>query len=721
MLRQYELVERVKSYDPGADEALLNRAYVYAMKMHGTDKRASGDPYFSHPVEVAGLLSEKRLDAASIVTGLLHDTVEDTEATLEIIQDSFGAEVATLVDGVTKLTQLEIQSSKTKQAENFRKLVLAMSQDIRVLVVKLADRLHNMRTLHFLKKEEKRKRIARETLEIYVPLTERIGIRDWKDELEDLSFDQLNSDARASIVSRLNFLHDESGDLIGRVLDELRTVTRDAGLDAEVHGREKSPFSIWRKMQRQNIAFEQLSDIVAFRVVVSSVEECYRALGAIHGRFSVTPGRFKDYISLPKPNGYRSLHTGVIGPDNQRIEIQIRSREMHEIAELGVAAHWRYKSDDDTGEGGKPLREGRQYRWLRDMLDILSNASGPDDFLEHTKMEMFSDQVFVFTPKGELHSLPRGATPVDFAYAVHTEVGNHCVGAKVNGRIKPLRTPLRNGDQVEVITSKAQTPSPAWEAMVITGKARAAVRRYIRTKQRDQYLSLGREVIQNTFDHGNHELTDKALRGVLQNFDEESVDDLYVAVGEGRHTAREVLYAVYPGVKDEQTKGAPKKAVAKKSGSDGKSQAVPIKGLISGMAVHYARCCHPLPGDRIVGIVTTGRGVTIHTIDCKNLENFAETPERWIDLKWQTEEDEPQPFTGRISAVLSNEPGSLAAITTVIGRNGGNIDNLNFTNRGNDFFEMLVDIEVTHVRQLNNILAALRATSVVNSVDRTRA
>ncbi|MDJ0684854.1 MAG: bifunctional (p)ppGpp synthetase/guanosine-3',5'-bis(diphosphate) 3'-pyrophosphohydrolase [Alphaproteobacteria bacterium] len=719
MLRQYELVERVKSYDPAADEDQLNRAYVYAVKMHGAQTRASGDPYFSHPVEVAGLLSEKRLDSSSIITGLLHDTVEDTDATLDGLSEKFGDEVAGLVDGVTKLTQLELQSSRTKQAENFRKLVLAMSQDIRVLVVKLADRLHNMRTLHFLKKEEKRKRIARETMEIYVPLTERIGIRDWKEELEDLSFQQLNPDARASITARLQFLHNEGGDLIANVVDELRRLLAEAGVKAEVQGREKSAFSIWRKMQRQNIGFEQLSDIVAFRVVVNTLEECYQALGAIHGAYPVTPGRFKDYISLPKPNGYQSLHTGVIGPDNRRIEIQIRTREMHEIAELGVAAHWVYKSSPDQA---KPQRDGKQYRWLRDMLDILSNASGPDDFLEHTKMEMFSDQVFVFTPNGDLHALPRGSTPIDFAYSVHTEIGNRCVGSKINGRIKPLRTELRNGDQVEVITSKAQTPSPAWEAYVKTGKARAAIRRFVRSKQRDQYLSLGREVVQNIFQQTDHELTEKALKNVLAHFDVESVDDLYVAVGEGRYAAREVLYAVYPGAKAELQQAAPvKKAPPAQSVADGSKHTIPVKGLIPGMAVHYARCCHPLPGDRIVGIVTTGRGVTIHTIDCKTLETFADTPERWIDVGWEMNEEDPPAFMGRLHAVLANEPGSLATISTVIGRNGGNINNLNFTSRGEDFYEMLIDIEVTNVRQLNNIIAALRATAVVNSAERAQA
>ncbi|MBP5855872.1 bifunctional (p)ppGpp synthetase/guanosine-3',5'-bis(diphosphate) 3'-pyrophosphohydrolase [Marivibrio halodurans] len=720
MLRQYELVERVKTYEPGADEDALNRAYVFTMRAHGTQKRASGDPYFSHPVEVAGLLSEKRLDSASIITGLLHDTVEDTETTVAQIGDLFGPEISGLVDGVTKLSQLELQSDRSKQAENFRKLVLAMSQDIRVLVVKLADRLHNMRTLHFIKASEKRRRIARETMDIYVPLAERIGIRDWKEELEDLAFQELNPDARASIIKRLAFLRERGGDLIGRVRVTLAELIEKESVAAEVSGREKSPYSIWRKMQRQNVGFEQLSDIMAFRVIVDTVADCYRVLGVIHARYSSVPGRFKDYISLPKPNGYRSLHTGVIGPENQRIEIQIRTREMHEVAELGVAAHWRYK---DSGKSrSAPSTEGRQYRWLRELLEILENAAGPEDFLEHTKMEMFSDQVFVFSPKGDLFALPRGSTPVDFAYAVHTDIGDRCTAARVNGRIMPLRTQLRNGDQVEVVTSKAQTPSPAWESFVVTGKARACIRRFIRSQQREQYLRLGREIVEKIFHQFHYELTEKALKGVLKRFRVDSVEDLHVAVGEGRVTGREVLYAVYPGAKDQQQ--PQRKVKPKGGGADGmtredRGSTVPLRGLIPNMAIHYAKCCHPLPGDRIVGIVTTGKGVTIHTVDCPTLESFSDMPERWLDVGWETGEG-TNSFVGRISAVLSNEPGALAALTSVIGRDGGNITNLKFIDRSEDFFGLLVDIEVHDVRQLNNIIAALRASVLVNSVERAQ-
>src|SRR5579862_7429545 len=710
MMRQFELLERVKSYDPNADEDALNRAYVFSMKAHGSQLRASGDPYFSHPVEVAGILSKMKLDSASIITGLLHDTVEDTVATLADIEKLFGPEIARLVDGVTKLSRLELQSDQTKQAENFRKLVLAMSEDIRVLLVKLADRLHNMRTLRFIKDADKRRRVARETMEIYAPLAERIGMHEMQDELEDLAFGELYPEARESIMTRLAFLKDKGGDVAQRILKELQTTLTEAGVKAELSGREKSPYSIWRKMQRKNVGFEQLSDIMAFRVVVENVDDCYHALGVVHSHYPVVPGRFKDYISTPKPNNYRSLHTGVIGPERQRIELQIRTREMHEVAELGVAAHWVYKNS------GSPRTEGRQYRWLRELLDILEHASDPQEFLEHTKLEMFQDQVFCFTPKGDLIELPRGSTPVDFAYAVHSEIGDTCVGAKVNGKLVPLRTPLANGDQVDIVTSKAQTPSPTWERFVVTGKARARIRRFIRTQQRQQYLDLGRAIVQKAFRQQGQDFAEKPLQAVLKQFNAETVEDLYVAVGEGLHTGREVVHALHPPKPDQRAAKVVPLAPARGKKTD---NAVPIRGLIPGMALHYAGCCHPLPGDRIVGIVTTGKGVTIHTIDCETLATFADTPERWLDVAWD-DEAHAGAHVGRIHVTLDNEPGSLGSLTTVIGKGGGNITNLKITNRSLDFFEILVDIEVQNLRHLTNVIAALRATPVINSVERAR-
>ena len=710
MMRQFELVELVKSYDPNADEGLLNRAYVYSMKAHGSQLRASGDPYFSHPIQVAGLLAQMKLDTASIVTGLLHDTIEDTVATLDDIERQFGPEVGRLVDGVTKLSRIELQSDQTKQAENFRKLVLAMSEDIRVLLVKLADRLHNMQTLQFINSEDKRRRIARETMDIYAPLAERIGMHRMKDQLEDLAFAELYPDARASIMARLGFLRDRGGDIVPRIIAELSRKLQEGGLKAAVSGREKSPYSIWRKMQRKNVSFEQLADVMAFRVLVDDVGACYHSLGIIHSAYHVVPGRFKDYISTPKPNNYRSLHTGVLGPERQRIEVQIRTADMHEVAELGVAAHWIYRQQEAR-------TDGRQYRWLRELLDILDHASGPEEFLEHTKLEMFQDQVFAFTPKGDLIALPRGATPVDFAYAVHSEIGDTTVGAKINGRLLPLRTRLQNGDQVEIVTSKAQTPSPTWERFVVTGKARARIRRFIRTQQRAQYLDLGRSIVQKAFRQDGHDFSERPLEAVLKQFNCASVEDLYVAVGEGIVTGREVVNTAFPQRAEDKNKVVPL-ARARRKGKAAET-AVPIRGLIPGMAVHFAGCCHPLPGDRIVGIVTTGKGVTIHTIDCDTLESFAEEPERWLDVAWNSEEADAA-HTGRINVTIANEPGNLGSLTTTIGKQGGNISNLKITNRSTDFFEIMVDIQVADVKHLSTIIAALRATPVINSVERAR-
>ena len=711
MMRQPDLVDLVKSYDPAADEAVLNRAYVYSMKAHGSQLRESGDPYFSHPVEVAGLLAQMKLDSASVATGLLHDTVEDTVATLDDIESRFGPEIARLVDGVTKLSRLELQSDQSKQAENFRKLVLAMSEDIRVLLIKLADRLHNMQTLRFVQSADKRRRIARETMDIYAPLAERIGMHRMKDQLEDLAFAELYPDARSSITARLGFLRAKGGDIVTRITDELTGKLAEGGLaTASVSGREKSAYSIWRKMQRKDVPFEQLADIMAFRVLVDDVGQCYHALGVIHSAYHVVPGRFKDYISTPKPNNYRSLHSGVLGPERQRIEVQIRTRDMHEVAELGVAAHWLYKQ-----ENGRT--DGTQYRWLRELVDILEHSS-PEEFLEHTKLEMFQDQVFAFTPKGELIALPRGATPVDFAYAVHSHIGDTCVGAKINGRLLPLRTELVNGDQVEIVTSKNQTPSPTWERFVVTGKARARIRRYIRTQQRAQYLDLGKAIVQKAFRQEGQDFAERPLQAVLKQLGHTSIEDLYVAVGEGILTGREVVTTAFPQAPDsDKDKVVPLSRARRRS--TGKDNAVSIRGLIPGMALHFAGCCHPLPGDRIVGIVTTGKGITIHTIDCDTLETFNDEPERWIDVAWSSDESDPV-HVGRINVTIANEPGNLGSLTTTIGKQGGNISNLKITNRSQDFFEIMVDIEVGDVKQLSTIIAALRATPVINSVERAR-
>ncbi len=714
-----ELVDQVVAYKPDADISQIEKAYEYAKKMHEGQVRSSGEPYYTHPMEVAGILADMRMDPATIITAILHDTVEDTEATLEDVTKQFGEEVANLVNGVSKLTRIESQTVEGKQAENFRKLVLAMSEDIRVLLVKLADRTHNMRTLHHISKPEKRQRIARETLDIFVPLAERIGIHKLKSELEDMAFSYMNPEARESINNRLSYLRKEGTDIVDKVITELESIMSEVKIEAKITGREKTGYSIWRKMQRKNVSFEQLSDIMAFRIVVNNVEECYHALGILHSKYPTVPGRFKDFISTPKSNGYRSIHTTVIGPYSQRIEIQIRTGDMHEEADLGVAAHWAYKQNDM----GATLNEAKKYRWMRELLDIIEQDTRPEDFLENTKLELFQDRVYGFTPKGDLIELPMGATPIDFAYAVHSGVGSRCVGAKLNGRIVPLSTKISNGDQVDIITSKTGVPSPAWERFVVTGKAKSHIRRYIRQQQRDEYMSLGKAMLQKVYKAEGYEFAEKGVKGVVGQFKgAENIDDVFAGIGSGNFVARDVFKAIFPGHKSEMPSRPLEEAdehsiVSKKKKTD---KPMPIKGLIPGMAMHFARCCHPIPGDRIVGIVTTGKGVTIHTIDCETLEQFADTPERWLDVSWGDDNEGEETHVGRLTLTITNQPGALGTLSTVIGKNGGNITNLKITNRSPDFWDMLLDVYITDTTHLNNIVAALRATSIVVEVERAR-
>jgi guanosine-3',5'-bis(diphosphate) 3'-pyrophosphohydrolase len=722
VIRQFELTEKVRAYDPKADTAMLDAAYVLAMQAHGQQTRENGDPYITHPLAVADILAGYRLDTASIVTALLHDVIEDTPVTLAELERRFGPAIGGLVDGVTKLTRLELQSDRTKQAENFRKLVLAMSKDIRVLLVKLADRLHNMRTLHYVQNPERRQRIARETMEIYAPLAERIGMDALKTELQNLSFAQLEPEAFDTIQARLNFLRGQGADVIEEVREELFRVCAENGAEpVEVTGREKSPYSIWEKMQRRNVAFEQLSDIMAFRVVMPSRDPCYMALGAIHAAYPVIAGRFKDYISTPKSNGYRSLHTGVTlrEPRNQKIEIQIRTADMHDIAENGVAAHWLYKQADASSS------ELQRFRWVQDLLEILENSQAADEFLENTKLELYQDQVFCFTPKGQLIELPRGATSIDFAYAVHSQVGDKCVGAKVNGRLMPLRHVLQNGDQVEIMTARDGVPSPAWERFVVTGKARARIRRYVAQQQRQNYIDSGRATLAKAFRQEGLDGSEKVLEAALKGLKAASLDDLYVSVGNGNVGPKDVVHAAYPELR--QTLRAPRMLPSlpprpgRVSARDG---GMPITGLVTGMAVHYAGCCHPVPGDHIVGIVTTGKGVTIHTRDCQTLESFAATPERFIDVGWEAPAmnagGKTPAHTGRISAIAVNQPNTLASLTNAVAKHDGAVTNLKITNRQQDFFEVVLDVEVRDLRHLSNVIAGLRAASGVTQVERAR-
>jgi RelA/SpoT family (p)ppGpp synthetase len=698
VLRQYELVERVKSYDPDADEDLLNRAYVFSMKAHGSQLRASGDPYFSHPIEVAGILTDLRLDDETIATAILHDTIEDTVATPEQIERLFGANVARLVDGVTKLSRIEAQTESERAAENFRKFLLAMSDDIRVLLVKLADRLHNMRTLHHITNPEKRRRIARETMDIYAPLAERIGMYEFMNELQELAFKEIEPEAYASIIKRQAQLRAGGGDMVARITSGIRLLLSQNGIEADVTGREKRPYSIWRKMQERHIAFEQLSDIMAFRVIVDDADDCYQALGVIHRRWPMVPGRFKDFISTPKRNGYRSIHTTVIHSDQMRIEIQIRTQRMHRENEIGLAAHWAYKQ----GVKGP----GAQYPWLSDLLEILEHAASPEELLEHAKLAMYQDTVFCFTPKGELIQLPRGSTPVDFAYALHTDVGDTTVGAKVNGRVVPLRTRLQNGDQVEILRSKAQEPDPAWEAFVITGKARSAIRRHIRHKERDELMAMGLKLYDEIAARVTTPLSEAAVDEALKRLKIPDRESLFVALAKQSVTDEALLDALLPGA----TEG--KRPVKSKR----QQSAISIKGLTPGVAFQLADCCHPIPGDRIVGVRRPGQGIEVHTIDCALLER--ETEGEWLDLAWSPESDNA---VARLQIVVVNEPGSLATMTSILAGHGANIVNILLRHRDRQFHTFTVDLEVDNLAHLTNILAALRAAQGITSVERVKA
>ncbi|WP_334176356.1 bifunctional (p)ppGpp synthetase/guanosine-3',5'-bis(diphosphate) 3'-pyrophosphohydrolase [Pseudoxanthobacter sp.] len=716
MMRQYELVERVTRYNPNADEALLNKAYVYAMQKHGAQKRASGDPYISHPLEVAAILTGMRLDDATIAVALLHDTIEDTDATRAEIDQMFGEEIGKLVDGLTKIKRLDLITRKAKQAENFRKLLLAVADDVRVLLVKLADRLHNMRTLHFVP-VDKRRRIAEETMDIYAPLAGRMGMQAMREELEELSFRNLNPEAAATIAERLEALSKRNEGLIGEIEADLTRRLAEHGLQAEVKGRQKRPYSIFSKMQRKSVAFEQLSDIYGFRILVPEVEDCYAALGVVHTTWPSVPGRFKDYISTPKQNDYRSLHTTVVGPSRQRVELQIRTPEMHRLAEYGIAAHALYKDGKTGGRNiTKVTEESRAYEWLRRTIDLLSEGDTPEEFLENTKLELFHDQVFCFTPKGRLIALPRGATPIDFAYAVHTDVGNTCVGCKINGRVMPLMTTLANGDEVEIVRSKAQTPPAAWEQIAITGKARAAIRRATREAVRRQYGGLGRHILERAFERADRALSADLLEGAVSRLGHSNMADLLAAVGRGEANSDDVLKAIYP---DYQTPGeAAGRVAAKAATGDSEKTSLPIRGLEGDLPVRFAPDGGAVPGDRIVGILTPGEGVTIYPIQSPSLKAFDDEPDRWVDVRWEIDPASSERFPARMMVSAINEPGSLANIARAVGETLGNIDNIKMMRKGSDAHDMMIDLEVFDLKHLNRIISQVRGLPTVTNVVR---
>lgn len=717
-MRQFELIEAVKAYDPTADEALLNRAYVYAMKMHGSQLRASGDPYFAHPIQVAGILTGYRLDTATIVTALLHDVVEDTSATKADIAEMFGGEIAELVEGVTKLSRLELQAEHTRQAENLRKFILAISRDVRVLLVKLADRLHNMRTLQYVK-PEKRERISRETLEVYAPLGRSIGIHSIASELEELAFEHLNPTARDAIARRLEALRLEHGGAVEGVAREIERVLAEAGIRARVFGREKTPYSIWRKLQRKAVGFSSLADIFGFRVIVEAEDDCYRALGVVHRIWPMVPERFKDFISTPKSNNYRSLHTTVVGPGGLRIEMQIRTEAMDRVAEDGVAAHWRYKNQSYGFDREQMEQDGGRdpLQNLRHLVQVIEHGEGGEDWVEHAKLEMYLDQVFVFTPKGRLISLPRGAMPLDFAYAVHTEVGDSAVGVKINGELKPMRTRLQNGDVLEIIRGAKRDVPSDWRSLTVTGRARSAIRRHIRTSERSEFQKLGKVALEQTLARVDKALADVALKPALETLAIAGEDELFEAMGRGQVAPARVVETLFPQLKGTVASAAPER---RRMVDESARLFVRGGGLTPGVSIHFGACCSPLPGDRIVGILEPGAGLTVHTIDCQRLADVADDDSVWQDLQWTAQAEEGALARTRLRATMRNAPGVLGQVATVIGEAGGNILNLALQQRQQDFFDIDLDIEVSDLKHATAIIAALRANPSIDSVERAK-
>ncbi len=696
MLRQYELVERVKNYDPDVDEALLNRAYVYTMQKHGTQKRASGDPYFSHPVEVAGLMTDLKLDQETIVTALLHDTVEDTLATIDDVRENFGEEVARLVDGVTKLSKIEAMTEDERAAENLRKFLLAMSEDIRVLLVKLGDRLHNMRTLHFIKSPEKRRRIARETMDIYAPLAERVGMYEYMREMQALAFEQIEPEAYATITGRLEQIRSQDGGQVDAIALAIKQALAEAGLQVEVSGREKHPFSIWKKMAERHVSFEQVSDIMAFRVLCEDDHDCYRALGILHTTWQFIPGKFKDYISTPKTNGYRSLHTALIYENSMRVEVQIRTRMVHRTNEFGLAAHWAYKQGD---------RPDGQVGWLRDLIEIVDDSHDAEELLEHTRMAIYQDRIFAFTPKGALFQLPKGSTPVDFAFAVHTDLGAQTVGAKINGRHVPLRTPMNNGDVVEVIKANKADPQLSWLGFVVTGNARAAIRRSVRLKERAEVASIGRRLFDEIAARLPSKIGKKAIAQAVKRLELEDDEALMYAIGAAQIRDREVMEALVPG----STAGMEDRG----TGWLQQERAISIRGLTPGVGFELAECCHPVPGDRIVGLRQSGEKVEVHTIDCLELASGIDAD--WLDLSWSKRS---QGAVGSMQVTLYDRPGTLAEMAGIFAQNQANVMTLEQTQREIPFHTYEVELEVQDLAHLTRILSSLRASDAVARAER---
>ena len=699
-----ELVSLAEKYIPQNEIKKILSAIDFSSRAHNKQLRKSGEPFINHPIEVAKILIEIKLDTSSIICGLLHDTLEDTETTSNEIKNKFGIEIAELVNGLTKINKYSLKANNLKLGENYRKLLLAATQDLRVILIKLADRLHNMQTLNFIGDHHKKISISLETLEVYAPLAQRLGMREWQDKLEDLSFKFINPEGRDSILERLDYLNNQDVNVVDEIRYELKKLFLDENIDCTIYGRVKSPYSIWNKIKNKDISFEQLSDIMAFRVITNSSRECYKLLGIIHRNYPFINGRFKDFISSPKSNGYRGLHTSVIGPQNKKIEIQFRSNVMNQIAEFGVASHWKYKDPKSI-----KATDTKEYKWIHELLDLMNSSSNQDELIENSKIKLFQDSVYVFSPKGDVIELPKNATSIDFAYSIHSEIGDKCVASKINGNLQPLKSILKNGDQVEILTSKDSQPSPLWERFTVTSKVKSQLRKFMRSKKRDEHIKFGKEILINSFKKENIKFSENLICKVLKTFNCKINDDLYELIGSGSITSSNIIKTIYPEFK-----------MNFKIGNSSENIPVKLKGLTAGMSYHLAGCCSPIIGDEIVGIVTAGIGVSVHTIDCTTLSSYADSPERWLNISWETSNKNRQNSIARINVILKNQPGSLGNITTIIAKNNGNISNINFFNRKKDFYEITLDIEVRDKSHLNNIIVALRLVSEVSSLIRVK-
>ena len=708
-----DLCDRIKSYLPGEKVDLVRRAYEFGAKAHEGQLRKSGEPYIQHPLEVANILADMHMDHETLIAAMLHDVIEDTPIGKDKIIPEFGAEVAAIVDGLSKLTQLEFESHADAQARNFQRMLMAMADDIRVILVKLADRLHNMRTLGALK-PAKRRRIARETLDIYAPIAQRLGINSIRLELEELGFAALYPLRYRVIKREVQRVRGNRREVVDKIKERIKRHLRQEHLVAHVVGREKHLYSIYQKMKEKGLGFQDVHDVYAFRIIVDSVDTCYRGLGVMHALYKPVPGRFKDYIAIPKANGYQSLHTVLFGPFGVPIEVQIRSNEMDQVAEAGIAAHWLYKS----GDGAAKSAHKRAREWLRGLLEIQQQAGDSQEFLENVKVDLFPDEVYIFTPKGEIMRLPRGSTAVDFAYAIHSDLGNACVACRINRRLAPLRTPLETGQTVEIVTAPGARPNPAWLTFVVTGKARATIRAYLKNLQQGEAMLLGKRMLERELEHyatALDKLDPARLEAALANFRLEQLDRLFVEIGLGSRPAPLVARALVLDQAEEPI--MKRKRRTQTQGGDGPVPLV-IRGT-EGMVVSFPKCCYPLPGDPIIGFLTAGRGIVIHRETCSNVADYRNSPDRWVDVEWAATVD--REFSSELSLDVVNKRGALATIAATVADEGANIEEVEISERNEANSNIRLVVTVRDRKKLADLIRKMRAVKTVVRVQRKKA